>query len=156
MLSLEGTANMSSVAEDDQQSCALATDSCIVWYYANWSVSPIKSLSTETRNIQFYISQIKPSMIAILGCQFDISGKRESQLRNCFYETGLWACLWSIFFLIAKWSRGLSLHQLAEWFHESQSWSLPTAQWSHSWCKVMIHAFLPLYIDAGDHKSTFF
>lgn len=34
-LSLEGTANMSSVAEDDQQSCALATDSCIVWYYAN-------------------------------------------------------------------------------------------------------------------------
>lgn len=65
-----------------------------------WSISPIKSLSTETRNIQFYISQIKPSMIAILGCQFDISGKRESQLRNCFYETGLWACLWSIFFLL--------------------------------------------------------
>lgn len=29
-MSSEGSANMSSVAEDDQQSCAMATDSCIV------------------------------------------------------------------------------------------------------------------------------
>lgn len=57
-------------------------------------------------------------MITNLGCQFDIYRKRESQLHNCFYKIGLWACLWSTFW-IAKWSRWFSLHQLAEWFHES-------------------------------------
>lgn len=92
-----------------------------------WSVSPIKPLSIETRNIWFHISHIKPSMITNLGCQFDIYRKRESQLHNCFYQIGLWACLWSTFW-IAKWFRWFSLHQLAEWFHEShraKAFSLP-------------------------------
>lgn len=39
-------------------------------------------------------------------------------MRNRFYKTGLCACLWGIL-LIAKWYRGLSLHHLAVWLHES-------------------------------------
>lgn len=43
-------------------------------------------------------------VMANLGCQLHIPGKREPQLKNCLLQTGLWVCL-SGTFLVASWCR---------------------------------------------------
>lgn len=54
----------------------------------NWYNDP--HLSVTLKRCMSYV-------MANLGCQFDTPGKREPQLRNCFYQIGLWACLWETF-----------------------------------------------------------
>lgn len=40
--------------------------------------------------------------LILADCQFNTAGKRNFQLKNWLYQTGLWACLWGV---IANWRK---------------------------------------------------
>lgn len=65
-----------------------------------WFPLDIKPNQTRTKK------KTKNLVIADLGCQLEVPGKKEPQLKNCFHQVGLWACIWGIFSIV-NWFRGL-------------------------------------------------
>lgn len=50
-------------------------------------------------------SHLSSPVMANLGCQFDIPGKRDPQRKNCLHWIGLWPCLGSHFLHCNLWKR---------------------------------------------------
>lgn len=65
------------------------------------SCQKMKKMSINTRLILRCLKTKagKNPVMASLACQFDTPGRKEPQLKNCFHQTCLWTCLWSIFLI---------------------------------------------------------
>jgi hypothetical protein len=44
-------------------------------------------------------------MMALLGCQLDIPGKRKPKLKNPLHQLGLQGCLWGVFLITERYKR---------------------------------------------------